>query len=356
MSWVGGGAEAPWLAAWREWMGLATRGFKSAPATDFFQQRGATGFAQTYLEFAQTIQKLLRTNAQADFATRFVKALQAAAPYSVGYASGDEFLNAFLRAAPTALLAAFPAANSASAWQQGSATLRAWIEQLLALPAVGPQREWQVLLNDLQRAGLAEQATRESVEAHYLHATRAALKRFAATLQDSGGAPITSVRALYDAWIDQAEAAYAERVMTATFSRDFAAWIDAGSDLRLALRALGARVSALLDAPQRDEIDVLLQRQQDMQRELAALRAERREVHSAPREAPESGSAPVSPAVVSKAPPAPSPRKPSSGSAPAGKVAQTPAPKKARPTAGKVPKPKSTRGEFDIARILDGGK
>ncbi len=83
------------------------------------------------------------------------------------------------------------------------------------------------------------------------------------------------MRALYDLWIDEAEAAYAERVMSDAFARDFAAWVNGGSDVRLAVRKLGGRLSALFDAPGREEIDALLERQQTMQRELDALRAER---------------------------------------------------------------------------------
>lgn len=357
------GNEAPWAAAWREWVSLAGQGFKSASAGQPFapQAASANGFAESYFAFARAIQQILKQGGRADFANRFIQSLQAAARQGANATNSDNFLNVFLRAMPSALLGAFPDANAGRAWQQWSATLEGWAAQWLALPAVGPQREWQESVQAVQGAVLAEQGARTIVDEHYRLATRAALERFARYLQNDDGAPITTLRALYDAWIDQAEAAYAERVMSDAFARDFAAWVNAGSDVRLAVRGLNGRLTAMFDAPQRAEIDALLERQQAMQRELAALRVERQ----APREAVRTAVPVVEPQVeVSKleAPASaantstrPARKRAVAKARPVKSIGEKSA-SQARPSAPKVRQQKPAGGEFDIAHILDAGK
>lgn len=352
---------APWLAAWRSWMGLASKGFTSAPEAKPFEPGAGAGFAQAYLNFARVVQQILKQGGGADFASRFINALQGAG-HVAGPAAGNDLLNAFLRAAPSALLASFPHANTGQAWQQLSSTLQGWSAELLALPSLGPQREWLEMLKAVQHATLTAQVSRARVDEHYRLATRTALERFGRFLQDDSGAPITTVRALFDAWIEQAEAAYRERVMGDAFARDFAAWVDAGSDVRLALRTLGGRVSAVFDTPGREEIDALIKRQYDLQRELATLRAER----VAPRAESETSFASPSLSVVEPPAAHASPqlvgveplRKARPAPPPAAKVANKKPGKVTRVATPKIPKSKSkpARSEFDIAHILDAGK
>ncbi len=358
--------EAPWLAAWRTWMGLAGKAFKSPAGANPFEPRAtaAAGFAQAYLDFARVVQQILSRGGGGDFASRFVSAVQSAGRAGTGPAAGNDLLNAFLRAAPSALLSAFPDANAGQAWQQWSATLQGWSAELLALPSVGPQREWQEMLKAVQRAALAEQGARARVDEHYRLANRTALERFGRFLRDDGGAPITTVRALYDAWIDQAEAAYAERVMGDAFAHDFGAWVDAGSDVRIALRALGGRWSALFDTPRREEIDALIKRQHDLQRELTTLRAERAVARAEPHAASPPSSmvaeslpaASLPPAIGSVRPRAKPARKAVNTLPPVAKVANKQITKTPRLVAAKARKNKPAGGEFDIAHILDAGK
>ena len=347
---------APWLAAWRTWMGLAGKGFSSVPGAKPFEPGAGAGFARAYLDFARVVQQTLKQAGGGDFASRFVSALQGAGRVGTGAAAGNDLLNAFLRAAPSALLASFPNGNAGQAWQQFSTTLQGWSAELLALPSVGPQREWLEMSKAVQRATLNEQAARARVDEHYRLATRAALERFGRFLQDDSGAPITTVRALFDAWIEQAEAAYAERVMGDAYARDFGAWVDAGSAVRLALRTLGGRVSAVLDTPSREEIDVLIKRQYNLQRELTTLRAERSAGSSSNSvtETLAAQSSSEARATTLRAKPA---RKTTPAAQPVAKIANkkklAKAPRAATP---KAPKNKPARREFDIAHILDAGK
>ncbi len=343
--------DAPWAAAWREWMTLVSKGFKPGASADHSDLRAASasGFAGAYLAFARTIQQMLKQGGGNDFAARFVQALQAAARQGIDPAANDDFLNAFVGAAPGALLGAFPDAHAGQAWRQWSTTLTSWSTELLALPAVGPQREWQEMLKAVQRTLLTESQARAVIDEHYRLAMRTALQGFAAYLKDDSGPPITTLRALYDAWIDHAEAGYAERVMSEAFACDFAAWVNAGSEVRLALRGLGGRMSALFDAPGRDEIDALLERQQAMQRELAALRAE---VHPAPSVVPTVAEVTAAVSHATMTPAQPETKKLVRPVKAVSHKTTTPP----RTRAPKVRKSKPSRGEFDIGHILNAGK
>lgn len=353
------------MAAWRQWVGLVSSGIKAGDTHAFTPgHAAASGFGEAYQSFARAIAQMLAQGGDNEFARRFIEALNSAARYG-GPAGNDDFLNVFLRSTPRALLSAFPDAGAGHAWQQCSMTLTKWAQELLALPSVGPQREWQEMLKAVQRALLLEQQTRAALDEHYRLASRAAIARFATTLEDDNGPPITTVRGLYDAWIDEAEAAYAARVMSEPFAQDFAAWVNAGSDVRLAVRRLGGRMSALFDVPGREEMDALLERQHAMQRELANLRAERDATRSATPLAP---SAPVATAV-SQQPVEPQAGTPTAKARsrnvksrkvsfpePAKATDKVKAPKPARPRSPALRKAKPARGEFDISHILDAGK
>ena len=93
------------------------------------------------------------------------------------------------------------------------------------------------------------------VDEHYRLATRTAFERFGRFVRNHSGALITTVRALFDAWIDQAVATYTKPVIGDAFAHDFGARVDAGSDVRVALRALGGGWSALFDTLRRADCD-----------------------------------------------------------------------------------------------------
>lgn len=353
---------APWLAAWRSWMDLAGKSFTSASGAKQFDPGPSAGFAQAYLDFARVVQQILKYGGGGDFATRFINAMRGAAHTGAGQAANNDLLNAFLRAAPSALLASFPHANAGQAWQQFSTTLQGWSAELLVLPSVGPQREWLEMLKAVQHATLTEQVARARLDEHYRLVTRSALERFGRFLQDDNAPPITTVRALFDAWIEHAEAAYAERVMGDTFARDFGAWVDAGSDVRLALRALGGRVSAFFDTPGREEIDALIKRQYDLQRELAMLRAQRpcapadASTVVAPIKTVEPAAAQLSPQTIDTTARTKPTRKARPALPAVAKVANKKLANAPRVAAPKARKNKPARSEFDIAHILDAGK
>jgi len=229
--------------------------------------------ADGYADFARAIAALLA--AQPNLAPNRVVAAACARLASGNALASDAALNAFLRGAPQALGACMPHANLLLASRQLAETRRAWLDQVASVPALGPQREWQLRISRLLRVAHALERMSEGLHEHYRAAYRNALERFARSLQDDSGAPITSLRGLYDAWVVEAESAYAEHVMRPVFAQDFAQWVNAGSELKLALREFGGALAALSDAPSRVEIDVLLARQRELEARVATLVRER---------------------------------------------------------------------------------
>ncbi|MGE0860134.1 MAG: poly(R)-hydroxyalkanoic acid synthase subunit PhaE [Gammaproteobacteria bacterium] len=274
---------------------------------------------------------------------------------------GDAALNDFLRAAPAAMLHGLAGERGHQPWAQWSATLTRWADELLRLPLIGPGREWQSLVRAIERAALAEGAARDRLIAHMQAVLRAARLDLAERLEQDNGPPITTLRALYDLWIECAEQAYAEHVMGDDYARDFAAWVDAGSDLRLAIGALLTRAAGAVDAPRREEIDALLRRQRVLEEQLAALQAARTvELKSA------AAAAAARPAEVAQAQPSARAAKPAPQPRQSRKAERRPASPKAqakprapRPEITKAAAPRPARkpgSEFDIAEILGMGK
>lgn len=255
-------------------------------------------------------------------------------------------------------------------WRGLSESGAKWARELLDLPSIGPQREWQEALKAVVRASLDEQRAQQALLAHQQRAQVLALQRFAAYLRDQSGAPVTSLRELYDAWISNAEQAYREVVMAASYSRDFGTWVNAANTARLALAALEERCAGTLDRPRQSTIDALASRQTALQTEIARLRdelaalaaaqpqsaaAKTTSAASSQSSAPGIAASSTEPAAVAKAaPPVPAARskrqqpqaatrpRAAAGASKAGKAAKKR--RRAKPGAGR---------EFDIARIID---
>ncbi|MEX2480855.1 MAG: poly(R)-hydroxyalkanoic acid synthase subunit PhaE [Gammaproteobacteria bacterium] len=256
-------------------------------------------------------------------------------------------------------------------WQGAFDTASGWARELLDVPSIGPQREWQEAFKAVARASLDEHRARQTLLSHQQRVQVLALQRFAAYLREESGAPVTSLRGLYDAWIANAEQAYREVVMEASYSRDFGAWVNATNAARLALAGLEERFGAALDRPRQSTLDALASRQATLQAEIARLREELTALASAqprsaavsktttapPRHAASSAAqARAEPAAAAKsAPPERAAaarstrRQPKAGRRPAAGTAKV---TRAQSKKARGAKPGAAR-EFDIARIID---
>ena len=88
----------------------------------------------------------------------------------------------------------------------------------------------------------------ELVRAHYRKSTLDALKNFSSFLRAKNGKKLSSLRDIYDVWIDKAEEAYYKSVMTLNFSENFGDMINNTSTMHKALKAFEASIDDMLSS------------------------------------------------------------------------------------------------------------
>ena len=335
-----------WLNAWTAWLGPAGTGFpgwkvppSGAQATELGDLAGA------YSAFAELMKHFAQGNETGDLGSRLAEAIdRIKAAGALG--DGDRLLRVFLTSASMSPFASLFSGAAAATDGRFSASFLDAQSPWFDWPAVGPYREWIDAGKELQEALIAQRRTAGMLSERYQQAVEVALARFAEFLRDTSGAPITSLKSLYDAWVDIAEGAYVEEVMTDAFAADFAAWINATSAVQLKLRGWQDRIAGVTGLPNRSEVDALLERQKEMTREIESLRAAIDELRQA-RIMTDMQERPTSEAKVRSTPKAR--KKPAASSAPR---ASKPAGSRRQAARGRKRETKPATGEFDIAGIL----
>ncbi|MBI2800581.1 MAG: hypothetical protein HYX63_09930 [Gammaproteobacteria bacterium] len=117
-----------------------------------------------------------------------------------------------------------------------SAQLTRWMD-IFVQPILGPGRpthqRWSVVTGAWQAHWSATQILR----ATHAAILDAALCRFATRVEDSTGEPITSLRGLFDEWVNCADAAYLDETRTSRFAVRFGDVVNSAIALRLAWTA-----------------------------------------------------------------------------------------------------------------------
>jgi len=86
------------------------------------------------------------------------------------------------------------------------------------------------------------------VREHYRKSTLDALKNFSNSLRDNNEQNLSSLRDIYNVWIDKAEEAYYQSVMTLNFSENFGDMINNTSTMQKALKAFEASIDDMLSS------------------------------------------------------------------------------------------------------------
>lgn len=333
-----------WTGLWQAWGRVASGAWAEA-----LRGNGASPLEDAvarFQRFADDIAAVLGGVTPAAQAAQLAAACERLAAAWDGHDQAQWF------AAPFALGAAGVDDSALRGLLAASDTADAWSRELLGLPVLGPQREWQAAGRRLVEAGLAERAAQRHLLAHHVAATRSALRAFAAFLRDEDGPPLTTLRAVYDAWIGIADEAWRATLMSADYGRDFGAWVNRVSALRQAWSALDERVAALDGRPTRAAFEALLARQEALAAELERLRA-------VPADPPAMvvDEQPATPPREARAAPAaarPARQRPAAGakSTPPARAAK---PRNAPGTRRAARKSATRAAEFDITSILEGG-
>ncbi|MEW9624771.1 poly(R)-hydroxyalkanoic acid synthase subunit PhaE [Rhodanobacter geophilus] len=163
------------------------------------------------------------------------------------------------------------------------------------VPGFGLHREQ---LQQQQELAAAMQAALEA-NAHYQELIQRAntqgLERLQATLakRDASSAPIESLKALYDLWVDAAEEAYAEIALSDEFRAAYGEMVNAQMRVRQMQQKQTSQLCRELGVPTREEVSSLGERLQQLRRDLrkqgdggaaAEILALRREVTALRRE------------------------------------------------------------------------
>ena len=269
-----------WLDTWKAWQDANRTNFSTWTAgAQGLNAAGLCGPAEQYQAFADSVMQLAVETGGGDLSKQLAQAIDRIRDLQPGDEC-ERMLRAFLFAVPAAPFVDATLGHDAEGPEQVTDSLLDRMSAWLDMPTVGPHREWTDAFKRAQQALLAQQHAALKLKKRYHDAAMLALDHFATFLNDESGAPITSIKGLYDAWIDIAESAYTEAVMDAGFATDFAAWINTGSDTRLKFRALFEPLAVIVDMPQRGEFDTLLERQYELMREVETLRTELAEIRA----------------------------------------------------------------------------
>lgn len=126
-------------------------------------------------------------------------------------------------------------------------------------PSLGLAREWQTGLQRCWIALAMERETAAPLQILRWRALRSGCEQFQRSLQ-LPGAPITSLRQLYDAFVDALELAHRETAMSDEYSRAFGAHVNAILSARMAVQALVSRITGLFELAGAAEIGAIERR------------------------------------------------------------------------------------------------
>ncbi len=142
---------------------------------------------------------------------------------------------------------------------------KAWPEPA-AWPAFGLTREWQKLATTLARAFNDEREAALALQILQWTALRDGAKRMRESLKRTDGPSITSLKALYDHFIDHLEDAFQAQLRSEAYARAFGDHVNAGLKLREATQASMRKSLPLLGVPSMADLESLAQRLGQLER------------------------------------------------------------------------------------------
>lgn len=172
-------------------------------------------------------------------------------------------------------------AEGARGWDQlfegaRSAAQPAMAELLstLKLPGFGSGRERQAQVGELIVAQVAQAEAVQTYQRVLQKASEAGMQRFEDKLAEHSepGRQIGSMRALYDLWIDAAEEAYAQIALSPEFREVYAKLVNTQMRAKQLQQKEIERLAREVGMPTRSELDGVLRRIHDLQRDLRSLR------------------------------------------------------------------------------------
>jgi len=150
------------------------------------------------------------------------------------------------------------------------------LERFLSVPGLGYTREWQEQGQEFARLGLNYQRALQEYAALFSRLNLDAFERLQRKLTELAEAqqPITTLRGLYDAWVDCSEAAYLDLVGTDAYAEAYGRMVNALMALKRHGRNTVDEAAGALGMPTRQGLNTLQRHHQELRREMAAVRAQ----------------------------------------------------------------------------------
>lgn len=161
------------------------------------------------------------------------------------------------------------------------ANLRDQVNRFLSLPAVGYTREFQ---EQYQRLGQLAMDYGAALQAYHMAFGKLAMDtagKFQQALQAQAreAKPYTSLREVYDHWVEVSEAAYARFVMTDDYQALYGRLVNALMAMKHHLARMVDQGLEAMHMPTHAEISTLQRRQQELRRENIRMRNEIKAIH-----------------------------------------------------------------------------
>jgi poly[(R)-3-hydroxyalkanoate] polymerase subunit PhaE len=159
-------------------------------------------------------------------------------------------------------------------WTHATDDLRRNVERFLSVPGLGYTREWQEQGQEFARLGLNYQRALQDYGALFRRLNLDAFDRLQRRLGEVAKAeqPITTLRGLYDVWVDCSEAAYLDLVSTDAYAEAYGRMVNALMALKRQSRNMVDEAAGAMGMPTRQGLNTLQRRHQELRRELAAVR------------------------------------------------------------------------------------
>jgi class III poly(R)-hydroxyalkanoic acid synthase PhaE subunit len=149
------------------------------------------------------------------------------------------------------------------------------IGRFLSVPGVGYTREWQEQAQHMGRMVLDyDKAMQEYLRIHGKLGTDT-LERLSRKIMELAekGEEIKSLRQIYDLWVDCGEEAYNELVFTDEYSEVYGHLVNSLMALKHHSQGVMDEAAGALNLPTRKGMTTLLRRQQELRREIVAIRS-----------------------------------------------------------------------------------
>lgn len=156
------------------------------------------------------------------------------------------------------------------------------VNRFLSIPAVGYTRESQEQFQILGQRQMDYAAATQAYQMAFGKLGMTTTQRFQQALKDrtKEGKPISSLRELYDQWVEMSEAAYAEFVMTEEYQELYGRLVNTLLALKQQMARMVDQTLEALHMPTHAEISTLQCRQQEIRRENLRLRKDMKELQA----------------------------------------------------------------------------